>query len=172
MVTPRIVDRRTLPASAAWDPVLPADRDVPEAPVIAWTHGDDYIGRDADLDAVRAEAQGYVDTLDADYEALDEHVIAYNQCELLLHPEFRATMQGGLPILLIGAPRRGRLLVGGIGGGLASMEAFVAQVSREYEAAPPAARVSGLALGVSDGVVTCVLDHYGLHAVRALRDTV
>ena len=58
--------------------------------------------------------------------------------ELLLDRDHLAALHGilGSRVYLAGAPRRRRLLVGGVGAGLAGMRAFVDRVPREHEERP------------------------------------
>ena len=69
------------------------------------------------------------------------------------------------PAYLAAAPRRGRFLMGGVGAGLAGMRAFVDRVRREHDAAPPAERVSPVALLVRGGAPTAVVGELQLAAL-------
>jgi len=87
--------------------------------------------------------------------------------ELLLDPDHLAelhTIFGG-KIYLAGAPRRGRLLVGGIGAGVDGMRAFVARVRREHDDAPLAERISPVAMLIRDGAPTAVIGELQLAAL-------
>ncbi len=70
---------------------------------------------------------------------------------------------------LAAVPRRGRFLVGGVGGGIEGMKAFVAHVYAEHEAAPAADRISPITLFVRDGAPTAVIGELQLSALAATR---
>jgi hypothetical protein len=87
--------------------------------------------------------------------------------ELLLdHDHLTAlhTILGG-KLYLAGAPRRGRLLVGGIGAGVDGMRAFVDHVRREHDEAPAAERISPIAMLVRDGAPTAIVGELQLGAL-------
>ena len=79
--------------------------------------------------------------------------------ELLLDRDHLAALHDILrcKLYLAGAPRRGRLLVGGVAGGIAGMRAFVDHVRREYDAALAAVQISPVALLVRDAAPTAVV---------------
>ncbi len=73
----------------------------------------------------------------------------------------------GGKLYLAGVPRRGRLLVGGIGAGIDGMRAFVDHVRREHDDAPEAERISPVAMLVRDGAPTAVVGELQLGALAA-----
>ena len=79
--------------------------------------------------------------------------------ELLLDRDHLSALHEMLAskLYLAGAPRRGRLLVGGVRGGVDGMRAFVAAVKREHDDAPVEARISPVAMLVRDGAPTAVV---------------
>lgn len=126
-----------------------------------------------DLEMLRGLAQ--VTMLDGELsnEAL-EHLpgitIASNgvyAAELLLDHDHLTALHDilGGKVYLAAAPRRGRLLVGGIGAGLDGMRAFVAHARREHDDAPSAARISPVAMLVRDGAPTAVVGELQLGAL-------
>lgn len=66
---------------------------------------------------------------------------------------------------LAAAPRRGRLLVGGVGGGIDGMKRFVDHVKHEHDAAPREDRISPVTLFVRDGAPTAVIGELQLIAL-------
>jgi hypothetical protein len=68
---------------------------------------------------------------------------------------------------LAAVPRRGRLLVGGVGGGIEGMQAFVAHARTEHDAAPAGDRISPVTLFVRDGAPTAVVGELQLIALAA-----
>jgi len=87
--------------------------------------------------------------------------------ELLLdHDHLSAlhTILGG-KVYLAGVPRRSRLLVGGVGGGIEGMRAFVAHVRREHDEAPADTRISPITMLVRDGAPTAVVGELQLGAL-------
>jgi len=91
--------------------------------------------------------------------------------ELLLDRDHLAALHRILDkaIYLAAAPRRGRLLVGGIGAGLDGMRTFVDQVRREHDAAPAADRISPVTLLVRDAAPTAVVGELQLAALAQAR---
>lgn len=91
--------------------------------------------------------------------------------ELLLDHDHLAVLHQifGHPLYLAGVPRRGRLVVGGVGAGLAGMRAFVELVRREHDDAPPAQRISPVALVVRDAAPRAVMGELQLEALAQLR---
>jgi len=87
--------------------------------------------------------------------------------ELLLDHDHLAELHKilGSKVYLAGAPRRGRLLVGGVGAGIEGMRTFVAYVQREHDEAPVADRISPVALLVRDGAPTAVVGELQLAAL-------
>ena len=87
--------------------------------------------------------------------------------ELLLDHDHMSALHEilGAKVYLAGAPRRGRLLVGGVRAGIDGMRAFVAHVRREHDEAPVAARISPVALLVRDGAPTAVVGELQLAAL-------
>lgn len=79
--------------------------------------------------------------------------------ELLLDPDHLTALHEmlGSKLYLAGAPRRGRLLVGGVRAGVEGMRAFVAAVKREHDDAPEDMRISPVAMLVRDGAPTAVV---------------
>jgi hypothetical protein len=79
--------------------------------------------------------------------------------ELLLDRDHLAAVHEilGFKLYLAAAPRRGRLLIGGVGGGIDGMRMFVDHVRREHDAAPAADRISPVTLLVRDAAPTAVV---------------
>ncbi len=73
-------------------------------------------------------------------------------------------------VYLAGVPRRGRFLVGGVGGGIAGMRAFVELVRREYDSAALADRISPVALLVRDAAPQAVVGELQLVALAQAAD--
>ncbi|HEU4614209.1 MAG TPA: hypothetical protein VFS15_19075 [Kofleriaceae bacterium] len=95
-------------------------------------------------------------------EALPGVNIATNgeyAAELLLDRDHLAAVHEilGFKLYLAGAPRRGRLLIGGVGAGIDGMRTFVDHVQREHDAAPAADRISPVTLLVRDAAPTAVV---------------
>lgn len=92
--------------------------------------------------------------------------------ELLLDRDHLAELHRifGGKVYLAAAPRRGRLLVGGVGGGVEGMRAFVANARREHDGAPEAERISPVALLVRDGAPTAVVGELQLVALAQAID--
>jgi hypothetical protein len=87
--------------------------------------------------------------------------------ELLLDRDHLAAVHEilGVKLYLAGAPRRGRLLIGGVGGGIEGMRTFVELVRHEHDAAPAAARISPVTLLVRDAAPTAVVGELQLAAL-------
>ena len=152
---PRLVPAGSAPAGALVEPLIENPPASPLGehtliPQVAW-----MVERDgAFVHVLASEAedretmQGYalVTMLDSELsnEALEDLPgvnVATNgvyAAELLLDHDHLAELHKilGGKIYLAGAPRRGRLLVGGVGAGVDGMRAFVAHVRREHDAAP------------------------------------
>ena len=79
--------------------------------------------------------------------------------ELLLDHDHLAAVHEilGFKLYLAGAPRRGRLLIGGVAGGIDGMRMFVEHVQREHDAAPVEDRISPVTLLVRDAAPTAVV---------------
>ena len=140
-------------------------------PQVAWmverdgtfVHVDD--SERADLDLMRGTAE--VTKLDAELsnESLDDLPgvnIATNgeyAAELLLDRDHLAALHDilGYKVYLAAAPRRGRLLVGGVGAGIDGMRTFVEHAQREHDAAPIEERISPVTLLVRDAAPTAVV---------------
>jgi hypothetical protein len=93
--------------------------------------------------------------------------------ELFLEHDHLAALHDILSakIYLAGAPHRGRFLIGGVGGGIEGMRAFVDHVRREYEAAPAADRISPVTLLVRDAAPTAVVGEMQLAALAQIKAT-
>jgi hypothetical protein len=91
--------------------------------------------------------------------------------ELLLDGDHLAALHDLLKVdaYLVAAPRRGRLLVGGVGGGIEGMRAFVEHAKREHDAAPAADRISPVAMFVRGGTLTAVIGELQLATLAQLR---
>ena len=87
--------------------------------------------------------------------------------ELLLDRDHLGALHDilGSRVYLAGAPRRGRLLVGGVGAGTAGMRAFVARVKSDHDGASPAARISPAAMLVREGRPTAVVGELQIEAL-------
>lgn len=68
-------------------------------------------------------------------------------------------------VYLAAAPRRGRFLVGGVGGGVSGMRAFVEHVRGEHDAASAADRISPVSILVRDGTPQAVVGELQLVAL-------
>ncbi|HTL35283.1 MAG TPA: hypothetical protein VL326_19275 [Kofleriaceae bacterium] len=79
--------------------------------------------------------------------------------ELLLDRDHLAALHDIMrfKLYLAGAPRRGRLLIGGVAAGIDGMRTFVDLVRREHDAAPAADRISPVTLLVRDATPTAVV---------------
>jgi len=89
--------------------------------------------------------------------------------ELLLDRDHLAALHDilGVRLYLAAAPRRGLLLVGGVGAGIDGMRAFVARVQHEHDAAPVADRTSPVTLLVRDAAPTAVVGELQIAALAA-----
>jgi hypothetical protein len=127
----------------------------------------------AQLDIMRGSAE--LTKLDAslENESLDQLPginIATNgeyAAELLFDRDHLAAVHDilGFKVYLAAAPRRGRLLIGGVAGGIDGMRAFVEHVRREHDAAPVADRISPVTLLVRDAAPTAVVGELQLAAL-------
>lgn len=106
-------------------------------------------------------------------ESLDElpgYNLATNgeyAAELLLDHDHLAALHDilGCKAYLAATPRRGRLLIGGVGAGVDGMRTFVDLAQREHEEAPPADRISPVALLVRDAAPTAVVGELQLAVI-------
>jgi hypothetical protein len=71
----------------------------------------------------------------------------------------------GARVYLAAVPHRGRLLVGGVGAGIAGMRAFVEHARREYDGAAAPDRISPVSLLIRDGAPTAVVGELQLNAL-------
>ena len=173
---PRLVPAGSAPAYALVEPLI---ADPPKSPLgehalipqVAWMVERDgaFVHVPASQRAQLDEMRGYamVTMLDGELtnESLDDLPgvnVATNgmyASELLLdvdHLGALHTILGGR-IYLAAAPRRGRLLVGGVGAGIEGMSTFVAHARREHDDAPVADRISPVTLLVRDAAPTAVV---------------
>ncbi len=181
---PRLVPRGTTPSDALVEPLI---GELPTSPLgehelvpeVAWMVERDGVfvhvpcAERIERDELRGSAM--VTMLDGglENEALEELPgvnFATNgtyAAELLLDRDHLAAIHDilGLQGYLAAAPRRGRLLVGGVGAGVDGMRRFVERVRREHDAAPVADRVSPVALLVRDGAPTAVIGELQLIAL-------
>lgn len=79
--------------------------------------------------------------------------------ELLLDHDHLTALHDilGFKAYLAATPRRGRLLIGGVGAGVNGMRTFVELAQREHDEADVADRISPVALLVRDGAPTAVV---------------
>lgn len=181
---PRLIPAGTAPAEALVEALIENPPTSPLGeheliPQVAW-----MIERDgafahvpasqrAELETLRGLAQ--VTMLDGELsnEALEQLPgvnVATNglyAAELLLDHDHLTALHKilGGKAYLAAAPRRGRLLVGGVGAGLEGMRAFVAFVQREHDEAPPPTRISPVAMLVRDGAPAAVVGELQLGAL-------
>jgi hypothetical protein len=87
--------------------------------------------------------------------------------ELLLDRDHLAAVHEilGVKLYLAAAPRRGRLLIGGVGAGIDGMRTFVDHVRREHDAAPATERISPVTLLVRDAAPTAIVGELQLAAL-------
>lgn len=87
--------------------------------------------------------------------------------ELLLDRDHLAALHDILHarIYLAAAPRRGRLLIGGVGAGIDGMRTFVDHVRREHDAAPVGDRISPVTLLVRDAAPTAIVGELQIAAL-------
>lgn len=181
---PRLVPAGTAPHDALVEPLIANPPKSPRGehaliPQVAWMLERDgaFVHVPATQRAELEEMRGYamVTMLDGELsnETLD-HLPGVNlattgtyAAELLLdrdHLTALHSMLGGR-VYLAAAPRRGRLLVGGVGGGIEGMRAFVAHVRHEHDVAPAADRISPVTLLVRDGTPTAVVGELQIAAL-------
>ena len=181
---PRLVPAGTAPKDALVEPLI---ENPPKSPLgehelipqVAWMIERDgaFVHVPASQRASLDEMRGYaiVTMLDEKLsnESLD-HLPGVNlatngtyAAELLLDGDHLAalhTILGGR-VYLAAAPRRGRLLVGGVGAGIEGMTAFVAYARREHDEAAVPDRISPVTLLVRDGAPTAVVGDLQLAAL-------
>ncbi|HEY4178722.1 MAG TPA: hypothetical protein VGM90_17870 [Kofleriaceae bacterium] len=181
---PRLIAPGTAPKDAFVEPLIANPTASPlgehaQIPEVAWMVESDGVfvhvpaAEHEERDAMRGYA--LITMLDGELsnEALEDLPgisVATNgtyAAELLLdadHLEELHRIFGG-KIYLAGAPRHGRLLVGGIGAGVDGMRAFVGRVRREHDTALVAERISPVTLLVRDGAPTAVVGEMQLAAL-------
>lgn len=181
---PRLVPAGSAPTDALVEPLIvnPPASPLGEhelIPQVAWMVERDgmFVHVPASEREARETMRGYalVTMLDSELsnEALEDlpgSNVATNglyATELLLDPDHLSELHKilGAKVYLAGAPRRGRLLVGGVGAGIEGMRAFVAHVRREHDEAPVADRISPVTLLVRDGAPTAVVGELQLAAL-------
>jgi hypothetical protein len=182
---PRLVPAGGAPTDALVEPLIENPPASPlgeheRIPQVAWMVERDgvfvhVLASDPQVD--REEMRGYalVTMLDGELEneAL-EHLPGVNvgttgeyAAELLLDHDHLSELHKifGVKLYLAGAPRRGRLLVGGVGAGTDGMRTFVEHVRREHDEAPAADRISPVTMLVRDGVPIAVVGELQLAAL-------
>jgi hypothetical protein len=181
---PRLVPHGSAPPDALVEPLIENPPASPLGeheliPQVAWMLERDgvFVHVAADEREERDVMRGYalVTMLDGELsnevlEQLPGVALATNgayAAELLLDHDHLAELHRilGGKVYLAGAPRRGRLLVGGVGAGVDGMRAFVAHVRREHDEAPVAERISPVALLIRDGVPTAAIGELQLAAL-------
>jgi len=181
---PRLIPAGSAPPGALVEPLIAAPPPSPRGehtliPEVAWMLEQDgeFVHVPAAEHAQLEVMRGYAELTKLDgtlaNETLDDLPgvnLATNgayAAEILLDPDHLAALHEilGFPAYLAAAPRRGRFLMGGVGAGLAGMRAFVDRVRREHDAAPPAERVSPVALLVRGGAPTAVVGELQLAAL-------
>jgi hypothetical protein len=181
---PRLVPAGSAPADALVDPLIenPPQSPLGEhelVPQVAWMVERDGVfvhvlaSEGEDRETMRGGS--LVTMLDEELsnEALDELPgvnLATNgayAAELLVDHDHLTALHDilGAQVYLAGAPRRGRLLVGGVRGGIEGMRAFVEHVRREHDGAPVADRISPVTLLVRDAAPTAVVGELQLDAL-------
>jgi len=87
--------------------------------------------------------------------------------ELLLDHDHLAALHDMLKMqgYFAAAPRRGRFLIGGVGGGVEGTRMFVEYVRQQHDAAPAADRISPVTLFIRDGAPTAVIGELQLIAL-------
>lgn len=127
-----------------------------------------------DLEAMRGSAietmlDGELTSEPLDLPGVNFATTGAYAAELLLDPDHLDKIHEllGAKAYLAAVPRRGRLLVGGVGGGVEGMTAFVALARSEHEASPAVDRISPVTLFVRDGAPTAVVGELQLIALAA-----
>lgn len=181
---PRLVPAGSAPRDALVDPLIenPPASPLGEhelVPQVAWMVERDgvFVHVPASEHEDREVMRGYalVTMLDGELsnemlEQLPGRNVATNgmyAAELLLDRDHLAELHKilGAKMYLAAAPRRCRLLVGGVGAGIEGMRAFVAHVRHEHDEAPVAERISPVTLLVRDGAPTAVIGELQLGAL-------
>ena len=188
---PRLIPAGSAPAGALVEAVIEHPPASPHGehllvPQVAWMmevdgdgDGDGFVHAPAaqrgDLELMRGLAQ--LAMLDGELanevlDGLPGVSLATNgryAAELLLDRDHLSALHDmlGARLYLAGAPRRGRLLVGGVGGGMEALRAFVATVRREHDEAPDDARISPVTLLVRGGAPTAVVGDLQLAALAS-----
>ena len=181
---PRLVPAGTAPKDALVEPLIEHPPESPLGeheliPQVAW-----MVERDGELVHVPASQRGELDEirgyalvtmLDGELanESLDQLpgvYVATNgkyAAELLLDRDHLAALHNilGGRVYFAATPRRGRLLVGGVGGGIDGVRAFLALVRREHDEAPVSDRISPITLLVRDATPTAVVGELQLAAL-------
>jgi hypothetical protein len=181
---PRLVPAGTVPDDALVEPLI---ENPPKSPLgehelipqVAWMveRDGEFVHVPASQRAELDEIRGYalVTMLDGELsnESLDQLPGVYlatngkYAAELLLDRDHLAalhTILGGR-VYFAAAPRRGRLLVGGVGGGIDGVRAFLALVRREHDEASVEDRISPVTLLVRDAMPTAVVGELQLAAL-------
>lgn len=181
---PRLVPAGSAPKDALVEPLIEHPPTSPLGeheliPQVAW-----MVERDGEFVHVPASQRGELDEIrgyalvtmldgELENESLDQLPGVYlatngrYAAELLLDRDHLAalhTILGGR-VYFAAAPRHGRLLVGGVGGGIDGVRAFLALVRREHDEAPAAERVSPVTLLIRDGAPTAVVGELQLAAL-------
>lgn len=181
---PRLVSPGTTPSDALVEPLIESPPTSPLGeheliPHVAWMVEHDGVfvhvpaSERGDLEAMRGSA--IMTMLDGELlnEVLEQlpgvnlATSGTYAAELLLDHDHLAAIHEILKakVFLAAAPHRGRLLVGGVGGGIEGMRAFVEHVRREHDAAPTIARISPVTLLVRDGAPKAVIGELQLTAL-------
>jgi len=182
---PRLVPAGSAPPDALVEPLIEKPPASPLGehaliPQVAW-----MVERDGDfvhvpaserdeLDAMRGSAietmlDGEITSEPLDVPGVTIATSGTYAAELILDPDHLDMLHQLLKVqgYLAGVPRRGRLLVGGVGAGIEGMQAFVARVRTEHDAAPAGERISPIALFVRDGAPTAAIGELQLVALAA-----
>lgn len=179
---PRLVPPGTTPPDALVIPLIENPPPSPGGehrliPVVAWMVerdiGFEHVPADAhpDLEEMRGSAIETMLDHELTNEALDDlpgvATTGTYAAELLLDHDHLTALHGilGAKAYLAAVPRRGRLLVGGVGRGIDGMRSFVEHVKAEWEAAPLDQRISPIALFVKGGAPTAVIGELQLLAL-------
>lgn len=184
----RLIPARTAPAGALVEPLIEHPPVSPlgeheHIPEVAWmVERDGSFVHVAAADAEDRElmrGSALLTMLDGEIsnEALEDLpgiTIASNgayAAELLLDPDHLAELHKlfGGKVYLAGVPRRGRLVVGGVAGGIEGMRAFVARLRREHDDAPATERISPVTMLIRDGVPTAAIGELQLAALATAR---
>jgi hypothetical protein len=181
---PRLVPAGTAPKDALVEPLV---ENPPQSPLgehklipeVAWMveRDGEFVHAPASQRSELEEIRGYalVTMLDGELsnESLDQLPGVYlatngtYAAELLLDRDHLAALHQilGGRVYFAAAPRRGRFLAGGVGGGIEGVRAFIAQVRREHDEAPASDRISPVTLLVRDGAPTAVIGELQLAAL-------